>query len=156
MISGSSVMAAPVWVIVNQAIISSFYFDNYQHMHILINCMFLLFSLKNYIFCLAWPPSKHSWTFVDKIKLYENNNSKQISAGVSRKLPSPIHKPGFRSQGFIITLSCDLDKLHLLHKLCWFDLTLSSHDWTVWVYMHYIVHVVPAQIMQLLEWGALS
>ena len=42
--------------------------------------------------------------------------------------------------------------LDLLHKTCWVNSTLGSSDWTVRVYSR-TVHIVPARIMQLLEWS---
>ena len=41
--------------------------------------------------------------------------------------------------------------LNLLHKTCWGDFTLGSPDWTVRLNA-ITVHVVPARVMQLLEW----
>ena len=46
--------------------------------------------------------------------------------------------------------SLDSARLHLLHKTCLVDSTLGSPDWIVRV-NEYILHVVPALIMQLLE-----
>ena len=40
----------------------------------------------------------------------------------------------------------------LLHKTCWVGTTLGSPDWTVRVNAC-TVHIVPARIMQLLEWS---
>ena len=49
---------------------------------------------------------------------------------------------------------CDLPRLHLLHETCWVDSTLGSPDWTVRLNA-YTLHVVPAGIMQYLDWGEL-
>ena len=40
----------------------------------------------------------------------------------------------------------------LLHKTCWVDSTLGSPNWTVRL-KACTVHVLPARIMQLLDWG---
>lgn len=45
--------------------------------------------------------------------------------------------------------------LHLLIKTCWVDSTLGSRDCTVRLNA-YTFHVVPAQIMLLLEWGGIK
>ena len=42
--------------------------------------------------------------------------------------------------------------VHLLHKTCWVNSSLGSPDWTVRPNA-FTVHVVPARIMQHLEWG---
>ena len=47
---------------------------------------------------------------------------------------------------------CDLARLHLWHKTCGVDFTPGSLDWTVRLNA-FTVHVVPARIKQLLEWG---
>ena len=47
---------------------------------------------------------------------------------------------------------CALARLHLLHKTCRVDLTPGSADWTVRLNI-YTVNVVPARIIQLLDWG---
>ena len=42
----------------------------------------------------------------------------------------------------------------MFHTTCWVDITLDSPAWTVRL-IACTVHVVPARIMQLLEWGTL-